>query len=279
MKNGYKYFIAEDMDGFGVIEKDLEANIDEFIKDYDKIDFKTPAGFYNVFSSEWIAGLHQIYHNYVEKNVLTVGIGSGLGEQELFLSEKGYNMIASDVVEDLCNKTASVFPEFRALTLDIFKDDILRSIEKKFNISDPKFDVLLCGMDFYFDDIGALELFRRLADNMQSGSHLIFTLRYRDYPLAGVVEYYQYLEAFIVSFLKRKKVIYKHHGYRRTAGEIMKMAGSSGFVCEKKHLAMYGCEWYRSKLGAKILRHIFKFTDKYIYPFFYSAVVFKFRKL
>lgn len=279
MRIGYKYHIDDNLRGIGFVSSESEAVTGEFVMDYEALNFKTPSEFHAVFSSGWIEDLNKVYENYVEKSVLTIGVGSGLGEQELFLCEKGYNMIASDVVADLRYKTGKVFPGFRALTLDIFKDNIFKAIEKNYSISDPNFDVFLCGMGFYFDDAKTLELFRRLADNMQEGSHLIFTLRYRDYLLAALMEAYQYCEAYLLSMLKRKKAVCKHHGYRRTADEIMKTAESAGFVCEKRHLAMYGCEWTRSKLGAKILRHIFKITDKYVYPLFYSAVVFKFRKL
>jgi len=279
MRKGYKYYPAENMPGFGVILQEPPADASEFSKDYETLDLKTSSDFKSYFSSEWIDELHKIYEKYLRKDVVTVGVGSGVGEHELLLSEKGYDVIASDILPELSRKTAGLFPGFRFMTLDIFKDDVLRTLENDCGLKAPEFDILVCGLDFYFDDAKASELFECLAHNVKKGSYLIFTLRYRDYFLAPAVEAYQYFEAFLLSALKRKKVICKKHGYRRTAGEIIKMADAAGFFCERKHIAMYACEWHRSKLGSKILRYIFKFTDKYIYPLFYSGIVFKFRKL
>jgi hypothetical protein len=229
--------------------------------EYNERRFTTQKEFLDELCSPGFVGeLHEVYQTFFKKDRLIIGIGSGLGEHELLFFLKGYKIISSDVIPDLSRKVSDLFPGFRGLTLDIFSDDIRTKLRTN-NIKETEYDILVCGMYFYFEEQTAQVLFDKLAANLSQGSNLVFTLRYPDSISRKFVEFWLYSEAVMNNKIRRQGIIQKHHGYRRSVNEIRSMAKKSGFILKEIKPAMFGCECIRSRILGKFYS-LFNKTDR-----------------
>lgn len=277
MRNGYKYYINESSKEWKVVPVDHDIQEFSSTMNYEKISDMTQNIFLDLFcSSKWVNDLHAIYEKFLLKDRLTVGIGSGYGEQELLLHLKGYRVIASDKVPDLSNQLSALFPGFKGMTIDIFKDDIVEKITTfEANNIEP-FNMLVVGLDFYFNSNTTQSLFDKLSQNLSDDAFLIFTLRYPDSYVRRLIELMAYMEAKLYYTIKRHGIIQKHHGYRKTVNEIKGYAGNAGFEVISIEPTMFGCECSRSKIFGKV-QSLCMYIDK-IYPLFNCSYVFKMRK-
>jgi hypothetical protein len=219
MIKGYKYYTnPKSMDWITV---PVDNNIMEFgeTMEYNERRFTTQKEFLDELCSPYfVRELHEVYQTFFKKDRLIIGIVSGFGEHELLFFLKGYKIISSDVIPDLSRKVSDLFPGFRGLTLDIFSDDIRTKLRTN-NIKETEYDILVCGMDFYFEEQTAQVLFDKLAANLSQGSNLVFTLRYPDSISRKFVEFWLYSEAVMNNKIRRQGIIQKHHGYRRSVHE------------------------------------------------------------
>jgi cyclopropane fatty-acyl-phospholipid synthase-like methyltransferase len=274
MKKGFKYYY--NLDSRETVELPVDADIESFSKTmrYEKQDWKiAQAMLDSIMSKHWIMELHEAVMPFLDKNRTLLGIGSGEGEHELLLHLKGYNVVASDIIPGLTEKTQSLFPEFQCCTFDVFKDDI-----DSLPICNTAFDILVTGLDFYFDDVKAKELFKRFYELIPDDGTLIFVLRYRQSIFTTIIDFLSFVEVYVQARKKKAGIFKKHHGYRRTKKDVLNLAKEAGFHAEKSVPAMLGYECGRVRFfNSHKLTRICAFTDRLI-PLFHSAIVFKFIK-
>ena len=223
--------------------------------------------------------IHEQLLKYVDNKRITLGLGSGFGEHEFLLHEKGYNIVASDVVPELAFKMNSLFKNFKIMTLDIFVDNVKTALQEHMHIKNiEKFNLLDSGLLFYYNNEDAQFIFKKFYDALPTGCNLIFISRYRDYPGAYMLEKLLYFEGHLKAFIKRCGLITKHHGYRRTDNEIVEMAQKAGFILVKSSPLLNGYEVLRSSILSKLkIYNILKRLDFFI-PILNSASIFKFLK-
>jgi len=232
MIKGYKYFFNNQSKN-NIFFK-VDSTVKEFNKtmEYEHNDFKDVEEYIHFFChKDWVNLIHQQLKKFVNKNRITLGIGSGFGEHEFLLYQKGYKIIASDVIPDLSFKSNILPEDFKIITIDIFKDNIKVALQKNIGINNiEKFDLLDSGLLFYYNNDDAQIIFQKFYDALPSGCNLILISRYRDYPGAAMLEKLLYFEGCLKSFFKKCGLIIKHHGYRRKDCEIIQMANKAGFV-------------------------------------------------
>jgi len=277
MIKGYKYLIDNSSKTFSYLT--LQNSIEENTKTmkYDKMVFKTQKDFFDrFFTNLWINDLNSVYSRLLSKINCTIGIGSGVGEHELLLFHEGFDVIASDIIPGLSEQTTQLFPGFKTITIDIFNDDIIQKINEKFDISSDNFDILITGLDFYFNNEDTQRLFDICSGYLKKGNNLIFTLRYPDSISRRLIEFWLFIEAIINHYVFKKGIIQKEKGYRRKRKEIVKMAEKAGFVLNMEIPSMFGCECTRCRLLGALFK-IFRITDHFL-PLFNCAFVMKFVK-
>lgn len=277
MIKGYKYFLNPVSREWFTVPIDHEVAEFAQTMDYHDIHDITQDEFLKRYCSEkWVSELHRAYERGLSKERLTIGIGSGYGEHELLLHLKGYPILASDIIPDLSNKLSTLFPEFRGLTIDIFTNDIHEIVKKVNNYSGMDFDLLVTGLDFYFDSNTTQVLFNKLAQNLAKGAFLVFTLRYPASTSRRIVEFFLYSEAQFNHWVRRKGIIQKHHGYRKSVKEIIAFADSAGFRVLSIEPVMLGCECSRNRILG-LFQGVCILIDGLI-PLFNCAYVLKFEK-
>lgn len=227
-------------------------------------------------SHRWISELHHAYDKALSKEHLTIGIGSGYGEHELLLHLEGYPILASDIIPGLSSQLSTLFPEFQGLTIDIFTDDISEKLKETNKNLGADFDLLVSGLDSYFDSDTTQVLFNNLARNLDNGRILVFTLRYPDSVSRRMIEFCLYSEALVTHLLWGKGIIQKHHGYRKTVKEIIDYADKAGLRIITIEPVMLGCECSRNRI-LNYFQGLCILIDRLI-PLFNCAYVLKFEK-
>jgi SAM-dependent methyltransferase len=221
----------------------------------------------------WIRELHDVYRRFLDPETRTLGIGSGYGEHELLLWQAGYDIVASDVLDKPLQHTASSTPGFQWQIVDIFDEQ-----------DEQWTQILVCGLDCYFDDEQTKLLFARLAALLAPGGRLVFTLRYRDTIATRIIDALSVAIA-VARRLKwraqRRNLMLrrKQHGYRRSEREIVEFAERVGLrVFDVEHAA-YAMEL--SRLGvvpnAERAYEIARRLDQRV-GWFASATVFHFSR-
>ena len=227
---GYKYVPA------GTASADVDADVAEYAAtmDYRPGRFETREAFLRAHDQRWVRELHEALKELLDPNRVTLGIGSGEGEHEVLLHESGYRVIASDVVPGVLDDAARLFPGLPTRVLDVFGEDIVECD-----------DVLATGVDFYFDDVQALELFRAVRRRLGRGGRFIVVLRYRDNVATSFIDR---VGLPLVAWAQRRRGVQlerKAHGHRRSTAEIHALAESAGFQVGRVRHAAFGMELER----------------------------------
>jgi hypothetical protein len=275
MRKGFKYYITENPNVSDVCPIDGDSKSFKDSMGYDaNLEFSCYSDFLKRFFVGGNVDLHNELCKVLDKNILTFGVGSGYGEHEFLLHKKGFNIIASDIIPEIGAPLKKLDNSFTHVTFDIFNDKFIEIAD----IGTKRFDILVSGMDAYFDNDQLRNLFKSLMDGSSADSKLFYVLSYRNYFLAGMIEFFIKLDARLKSLLLGKYIIKKEHGYRRTESEILTIAKSLGWECEKRQPVYLGFEIWRVDFLIRIgLFKVFRYLDRFM-PIFYSRTVFCFRK-
>lgn len=277
---GHKYSIVEKNDDLQ--NERIDDTIETFksTMGYEGLKLQSLKDFYERFDSGGSRDCHQALLSILDKDKLIVGLGSGYGEHEFMLHLKGYNIIASDIVPGMENTFIQIKEGkgFRHITLDALNENIGVVIAKKLGIKSENYDVLVTGMDAYFNETQLSFLFKNMYESSQRDSNLIFVHCYRDYFLAKLLEWFLEFETKVLAYILRKTYVKKEHGYRRSSREIKKIAADCGYICKKSIKIFAGYELYRSYIFRKLgLFKLARMTNK-LFPFFHSRTVMLFHK-
>jgi SAM-dependent methyltransferase len=206
--------------------------------------------FHERFAAEtWINELHAVLRSLLQPGRRTLGLGSGFGEHELRFALLGYDITASDVVMEPLAHTASLFPEFKYRRVDIFEPAPAGEWD----------DVLISGMDSYFDDAAAQKLFERAAALLRGPGpgRLIFVLRYKSNLATWLIDQMLTLRASLLNARHRyarrgPRWVRQAHGFRRSEGDILRLARRAGFTPKRIAHAGFGFELTRLAFLARL---------------------------
>lgn len=192
---------------------------------------------------------YPFYDRYFRKNLSKdeagLSVGSGRCVNELLLAEDGYNVVCSDLAL-YCPQLQKIFPGFKFSVLDI-----LGSSYKE----EKDFVMVLC-IIYLFDEDELFKVFQNLNRSLKGGGRLFidasaandnFFSWLLDDVLCPADAWFQY---FLKKFLRRQdnKVVRKHHGYRYSNKEVIKIAEKAGF----KFVALQ-CGDYVTELKDRLL--------------------------
>jgi hypothetical protein len=192
----------------------------------------------------WINELHAVLVGWLSPNRRTLGLGSGFGEHELRFALLGYDITASDVLLGPLQLTNGLFPEFRYCRFDVFETESNEAWD----------DILVTGMDSYFDQTRASVLFRRIARLLREGEgsskRLIFVLRYKNNAATWLIDQCLVARATLLNglrvlFPRRPRWIPQAHGFRRSQRDIVDLATAAGFELRRIAHAGFGVELSR----------------------------------
>ncbi len=272
-RKGYKCIVVPQK---GLARLEVDKTTKEFAETmgYGQILYANPKAFLQHFSDAWILELHNVLKDLLVKDHKTLGIGSGECEHEVRLFLDGYNVIGSDVVADSFTPTVSLFPGFRAIEFDVFAS----------RFSEVFDDLLVTGLDLYYDNDKAQQIFLSSRFLLRSGGRLVFALRYHDNWATWLIDYLG-IPALcalwhIRSYLRGQKVDHrlKFHGYRRRRREIITMAEQAGFKLGRVCYAGFGVELSRVGLTLTRLKLLYTILSKFDRHFhwFNNVTIFEF---
>lgn len=220
----------------GTASAEVDSGVDAYAAtmDYRPGRFRDRQEFLRAHDQRWVRELHEVLKDLLDPQRLTLGIGSGEGEHEVLLHEAGYRVIASDVVPGVLDDAARLFPGLETRLLDVFGDDVVECD-----------DVLAGGIDFYFDDAEAADLFAAVRRRLIPGGRFVVVLRYRDNLATTAIDR---VGLPALAWAQRRRGAHlerKAHGYRRSVGELRKLAKSGGFSVGRVRHAAFGMELER----------------------------------
>lgn len=244
MRKAYKPVLVE-------LNQQVRTSVDQTVEDfastmhYGETPFPSREDFLNAHGSDWEMELHYALKDLLEPSRSVLGLGSGECEHEIRFFMEGYNIAGSDVVAEAFSRSIQLFPGFKGFEFDIFTPDIKEQYD----------DLLVTGLDFYFDRPTAQKIFDNARHLLKENGRLIFVLRYQDNLLTWLIDvvgipiYYLLLKK-LMGILRGKSGRYqmKFHGYRRSRNEIVGMAFKAGFRLKRVKYAGYGVELMRVNL-------------------------------
>ena len=281
MRKGYKYITID-------ADQDFRDQVDSNIKEFEETmnyhaiaeRVKNKEDFLEEFcSSPWVKEFHETLEKVLVKDRKTLGLGSGHGEHELLFYLKKYDITASDIVFDALEPAQDLFPGFPVLFMNILEP-----------ICDSEWeDLLITGLDSYFNDEQTEQIFRNCRKLLQRGNldrdrRLIFTLRYNDNWVTTIIDTVILpMESLMKNFFfkitgKNKVSRKKHHGYRRSRKKIIKFAEKEGFEYKQVLYAGHGVECTRSSIFNRMPKFIdgMRALDKKLHMF-NNITVFEFK--
>jgi len=201
-------------------------------------------------SAAWIRELNGIFQTRLAPNRRALFIGSGLGEHEVPLAIRGFNVVASDIFPEGLEETRRLFPE-----LQIRRLDILNPPAEARGAFD---DVVDGGLTFYYDDAAVVAVLKAMKGTVRSGGRVFVVHRYNDTALTWWIDRWVLpLEAFLkntVQWARRSpaRFVRKTHGFRRSVSEMTALAAAAGLRARGVFFAGHGWELNRSALLSRL---------------------------
>jgi len=223
----------------------LDATPSEFAETmaYGSREYRSPAEFLAAHEAAWISDLQAVLRELLDPKRSVLSVGSGECEHEVPLVLAGYDIIASDVV-DSAGEARRLFPGLRFEIFDALHPRKLGPFD----------DVLVAGLDFYFDDDAFSRVVGNLRSQLRASGRLIFTLRYRNNAATWAIDTLG-IPATCLALgvagrigLTRKRYVMKQHGYRRSIAEIIRVVSRHGFTVGRVRHAGFGQELTRVHL-------------------------------
>ena len=266
MRNWYKYFLlCGEKENKNIKKHDEYSEFEQAMGGYDSNEHYSNK---KAFESKYLHGRFKYYAKYLNKNInpkmKILSIASGRCINELQFIDKDYNMTCSDLdipaSYDLAKK---IFKNFNFKILNILKD-----------YTNEKYDCILSlGLVYAFSENEFKNYFNNVNKSLNINGELIFDSSSSANNIVTFIydQIYLKLENMIISkifnFLGKKNSMgSRHHGYKFTNNEIVKIAEKCGFELISIEKGDYLTEVSRSKIISKII--------KVLPPFKYFFVVF-----
>lgn len=230
MRVGHKYVVE------ATASRGVDATVEEHAATmgYAPGRVESREAFLRAHDHRWVHELHEVLVELLERDRLVLGLGSGEGEHEVMLGLKGYDVIASDIVPGVLADAGRLFPEVQTMELDVFGPGVVDCE-----------DILVTGMDQYFDDPTLVELLGAVRARLPPGGRLIFTLRYRDNPATEIIDRVGLPLVAAVQRRRGMSLTRKAHGHRRSIAEVRALAEQAGFRVGRVRYAAFAMEFER----------------------------------
>lgn len=214
--------------------------------------FTTREEFLKGFRSPWMLELRAVLRELLDKDRRTFSVGAGECEHEVALAQEGYRLEGSDYLPEALEPVRRLFPEFPCRTFDVFHPEPVECD-----------DVLVTGMDAYFDDAELLRVLSNLKGLLPPGGRLIFVLRCHDTWFTRFCDRLAFPAlAFLFNRLRGGGWGLSRRGYRRTPGELRRLAEQAGFRVGSVRWAGFGVELTRLYLDRLVPMGLMRAVDR-----------------
>jgi SAM-dependent methyltransferase len=234
---------------------------------YDQETVASREAFLATTAQPWVIEVRAALRELLDPDRAALSIGSGRGEHEVALHLEGYDIVASDLVDDALDDACRLFPGFRAMRFDVLAPDVE---EAMFD------DLLATGIDHALDDDQLRTLFASARRITRPGGRVILVHRYRDSVVTRLVDQVL-LPAWALSRNLRRggtRLVRRQHGWRRTRSEIRALARECGYDTGRVRHAAFAMELARLPVPRGVLRAVAR-VDRRLHAFS-SATVFEF---
>ncbi len=266
MRKWYKYFLLYGEKSNKNIKKhDNYLEFEKAMGGYDSTEHYSDK---KTFINKYLQGRFEHYNKYLKKHInqkmKILSIASGRCINELQFIDKNYNITCSDLnIPTSYNSAKRIFKEFNFKVLNILN-----------NHTSEKYDCILSlGLVYAFSENELRNYLNNVNKSLNTNGELIFDSSSSSNNIITLIydQIYLKIEIIIISkilnFLRKKSSIgIRHHGYKFTNNEIIKIAENSGFELVNIEKRDYLTEVLRSKVISKII--------KILPPFKYFFVVF-----
>ena len=236
---------------------------------YAELRFSSREEFLAYARQPWIEDLRVVLREFLEPGRSVLSVGSGKGEHEVPLFLDGYDITASDIVEEALEDAQRLFPGFEAIRFDVLRPDTDRRWD----------DVLATGIDYALDDAQLGAFLRAARELLNPGGRVIWVHRYNDNLGTRAIDrvLLPAWARFRGARYRRRgepvRVVKREHGYRRRRRELQTLAESSGYRVGRVAHACFGLELERVPIPRGLLR-LFRRADRRLHVF-NSATVFE----
>lgn len=198
----------------------------------------------------WVAELHQVLRELLKRDRSVLSVGSGQGEHELPFFLDGYDITASDLLEDPLDDARREFPGFMTMSFDILEPTADRSWD----------DVLITGLDYALDDAQMRTALGNARELLTPGGRVILVARACSTPAIHLID-----SVLVPAWMGSRRlrhalrrdgthVVRVQHAYRRSRRELRTLAAECGLGVLSTRYAMFGVELERIPLPAGVLR-------------------------
>ncbi|MEA2494994.1 MAG: Methyltransferase domain [Thermoleophilaceae bacterium] len=198
----------------------------------------------------WIAELHTALTSVLSPDRRVLSIGAGMGEHELLLQRRGFDVVASDVDPTVLEPATKLYPELKTAVIDILE-----------SAGDGSYDdVLVTGLDYALDDAQLRAAFQNAKTFLTGDGRVIFVHRFNDNfatrlidvllaPTAARLQNWRATRSGATAPLQRVR-----HGIRRSRREIIELAAAEGWRPRSRTYAGFGVELDRIALEVHVPR-------------------------
>ncbi|MBL4888501.1 MAG: hypothetical protein JKX97_00600 [Candidatus Lindowbacteria bacterium] len=196
------------------------------------------------------------YEEFISSRVSTtdkiLSVASGRSANEVKLLDSGHDITCSDLDKPECfDDTVGLFPSYKFKKIDILSGPTTDS-----------YDVIISlGLIFLFDNENLSLFLKNVFDSLKPGGRLLLDSAGSSDKLMANFIHDQLLKyetlakrAYLgVRTGKKPGYIIKHHGYRRTSAELLKLARREGFRLKDQVDYNFLVEFRRSKILYRLI--------------------------
>jgi SAM-dependent methyltransferase len=232
---------------------------------YDRGSAVSREAFLAAATEPWIVELRAALRELLDPRRAVLSVGSGRGEHEVALHLEGYDIVASDLVDEALDDARRLFADMRAIRFDVLAPDLDASFD----------DLLATGIDHALDDAQLRTLFATARQVTRPGGRVILVHRYRDSVVTRAID--ELGLPLWAAWRNRRdegRLVRRQHGWRRTRREMRRLARECGYRTGRVRHAAFAMELARLPVPRRVLRAVAR-IDRRIHVFS-SATVFEF---
>jgi SAM-dependent methyltransferase len=219
----------------------LPAATAEFATHMSYVREATRESFLEAAGERWMVELHEALCALLARDRSVLSVGSGRGEHEVQLHLAGFDIVASDVIEEALDDAVRLFAGLRAIRFDVLAPDIDAAYD----------DLLATGIDYALDDAQLRTLFATARRVTRPGGRVILVHRYPDTLATRAIDHVGLPAWAGARNLYHRargdgaRVVRREHGWRRSGAEIRALARDCGYRPGRIRYAAHAMELAR----------------------------------